>query len=258
MRSVWLLLIVLASGLAACQTGLSRSRGGGAGAGGTDADPNATARLEARLIGLTAEVDRLSRRVAALEGVPPETLERRAVPPPRPRVEEPSVSEPPPREPPADVPASDPPPPAEPPAEEPDLDTVIERMRAEAPKDWTGILIDARPLGSDAPEGRGYPKWQVTDPEGVPIFTSEDLPAELRRTHPVFWVARADAKLGPEALPLLGTTPYETFATGAEKVSDLEVRIEVSEEAARTLRGYRGLERILRAGNLAVLMLKSE
>lgn len=216
---------------------------GGGGTPATDAnlsETDATARMEARIIGLTSEVDRLSRRVAELEGGAP--------PPANPPRESPI--------PPRETPKAEPPAPKVPSADE-----IIARERAAQPKPSTGVLIDVRPLGAESPLSKRYRSWRVVDPDGGVVIGSEQLTDRMRRTQPIFWLASEGATLGPESLPVLGPKPLRTVAVEAaleDAEGVLAAVITVDGDSAKAIRGLPNLREILQAGNIVILLRKTE
>ncbi|MCU0724840.1 MAG: hypothetical protein MUE73_03470 [Planctomycetes bacterium] len=195
------------------------------------------ARIEARIIGLTEEVDRLARRVAALEG-------RGGAP-----VAGPSPSLRPEATPAAGTPAS--PFPVPPPA----------TSSAGAPAAVTGILIDARSAETDGekrPAGTRHDRWRVLDFDGGTVFCSDDLPESLRRVVPVFWLAGPADEMSPDMVQTVGASPREVAATYAEVLAPTEGPGEslfyLDAGAVSRVRSIPDLRRLLSAGRVAIVL----
>ncbi len=188
--------------------------------------------LMARVIGLTDELDRLGRRVAAME----QALGIRA-PAAAPAPEA------------APVPAVPPPAPAARPAS------------TAASGRVSGLLIDARSAateGAKRPAGTRHERWRILDYRGTSIVSAEDVPEDLRRVLPVFWLAPSDRILGPEVAPTLGDSRLALPAAFAEiythESGEEEVLLYIDNDAATRLRSLPDLPRILATGNLAIVL----
>ena len=212
---------------------------------------NVQNRFDAKMLGLTAEIDRLSRRVTELEArlgtsapppVPPAAMKE--TPPER-------TPEPAPPPPPAKEPVKEPPPPPEeepaPPAEAPPP----EADEAAPAIAWTGILFDVRTLSEMLPPGRAYSRWRVVDDEGEDLITHSDVV----RKGSTFWQAAEGVALGVRELPLTGETPLRVVPTRAAVLANGEARLEVDAEAAALIRGFPGLSDLLANGKVAILLL---
>jgi hypothetical protein len=230
--------------------------------------------LEARMIGLTEELDRFARRLTALErslGVEGGATVREPVAPPpgaesgpgpvaepetRPeaRPETPPVS--PPAAPPEEQPAA-PGPEPEPPEPDPIKDWPVPRKSGPC----TSILIDARGIPEGSLPGTSQARWRIVDPEGNEVFSSRKVDPQLLRTRPIFWTAKAETTLGPASIPVLGEKPLEVAAVDGVLVRDEpppEAVITVSAEVAAMIRALPELPDLVKAGSVAILLRREE
>lgn len=194
--------------------------------------------LEARTIGLTEELDRLAKRVAALErevgvAVPRATIEPARAP-------EPVVG-----------------PPAAPPA---DLPILTQPPRAAG---VTGILIDAREArteGEKRPAGTRHERWCVLDFDGGKVFSSDDIPERMRRLVPIFWLAGPTDPIEGDVAQTVGATPARGSATYAEILSPAdgtpETLFYIDAATVSRLRSLPDFERLVSAGRVAIVLAK--
>ncbi len=227
-----------------------------------DANSNRIVGLEARMIGLTEELDRVARRLAALEsslGHSPTARETEAPPPqvpdpieeeiePENRAEDAVVMDEPPPEAPTETP----------PAPEIEKPGPIDNWPVPVKSGpWTSILIDAREIRKGALPGTSHAKWRVLDPDGISIFTSADVDPQVLRTRPLFWTAKVGTTLGPAAIPVLGEKPFTLEAVDGALLptdSQSEALIYVSVGDAAKLRGMTLLGKLVRTGSIAILL----
>jgi hypothetical protein len=223
--------IALLPALAACQDLRTQRKPEASG-------PDST-RLEARIIGLTEEVDRLARRVAALEGNPAGASLAPAgaslAPATAPRAERVPAAAPP-----GAMPSTPPP---------------------TATAAVTGILIDARSAATDGekrPSGTRHDRWRVLDFDGGTLFSSGDLPEGLRRVLPVFWLAGPADDVSPDVAPTVGASPRAVTAAYAEIFTPAdgpeETIFYIDAASVSRIRALPDFRRLLSAGRVAIIL----
>jgi hypothetical protein len=259
------LSVVLLLPAAGCNaTGSAGSREPAAGAG-SRIDDGRLIGLEARLIGLTEELDRFGRRLKALE----RSLNGGAL------VREPEASPPEESSPVRDEPVVDEPAAPEPEVEKPVVPSEQESPESPAPppdpiEDWptpeksgptTSILIDGRKIPTGSLPGTSQTQWRIVDPEAVTIFSSADVDPQVLRTRPLFWTAKAGTTLGPASIPVLGKKPLTVIAVDGALLPGeprAEAVIYLDAETAAKLRGLNNLGELVRSGSLAILLRPDE
>ena len=202
-------------------------------------------RLEARMLGLTEELDRVSRRLRVIEaGLDPAAPTAPTAPP-------------------AETIAKASPDPAPSPDISEEVRPTIEESATRLP---TGLLLDVRPLGADVPAGTVFTRWVVRTPEGETLFAFTDVPEEIRSAVPIFWQAESGTAPGPELTPQLGADPLRPLVTSAEIAMAEEPEAGEGEtlvltlpaKAGRDVRELENLSDLLRAGNLVILVRPGE
>lgn len=264
--AVLLLFVVLILGQGCNATGGTGSREPAAGANAGANDGRLIA-LEARLIGLTEELDRFGRRLTALErSLGGSALVREpAAPPPEERspvMDEPVVEEPaepesrPKPDPEPEKPALPPEPETpEPPASPPD--PIEDWPTPEKSGPFTSILIDGRAIPAGSLPGTSQTRWRIVDPEAVTIFSNTDVDPQVLRTRPLFWTAKAGTTLGPASIPVLGKKPLTAVAVDGTLLAGEprpEAVIYLDAETAAKLRALTTLSELVRTGSLAILL----
>lgn len=196
-------------------------------------------RMEGRIVGLTDELNRLSRRVAALEGdgpaEPPTPHPSRTTPAPPPGWLTPKSG--------PEFPESAGP--------------------ATGATGWTAVVIDARQARTERgkrPSTANSGRWRALDYEGGTLFASTVIPERLLRTRPIFWALEAEADLGAAESALLGERPLQGTADFAEifvyEDGAEEALFYVDAATATALRAVPNLNDLLAAGNVVVILSK--
>lgn len=245
-------LLLLAQGCNATGGTGSREPAAGANAG---VDNGRLLALEARLIGLTEELDRFGRRLTALErSTGGSALVREPAAPP-PEESSPVVDEPAPEEPAAPEPEPEPETPASPP------DPIEHWPTPEKSGPITAILIDGREIPAGSLPGTSQTRWRIVDQEAVTIFSNADVDPQVLRTRPLFWTAKAGTTLGPAAIPVLGEKPFTAVAVDGTLLPGEprpEAVLYLDAETTVKLRALPNLNELVRTGSLAILLRPDE
>lgn len=210
--------------------------------------------LESRIIGLTDDLDRLARRVVAMErSGSAESRKSPASPGESPAPESEAVPPEPDEPRPESVPALRPEPPPAPPPAAPERNLDDWPTPAAGRGRATALLFDARELSSGSLPSTSHRLWRIVDPGGETLLTQKDVDPAVLSSRPVFWVAPAKTVLGPAALPMLGNRPLELRVSGAV-LAHGEAIMTLDAASAAALRKTGGYLDLAKAGTLAILL----